>query len=821
MPINYLNKSGLICYLKSIAFLVVVFSSCTIPKKFQKDKPFLFSNNIEVIGQNLSKDEKSIIKTRLEAQLDDSARIVKTDKFLILHYINQPPVFDTSYAGVSARNMAASMVHIGYYSSIATYKVDTTIKKDQKRVSVSYQVKTGPPTLIDTIGYQLKKEDLQALALKTLSKSFLQKGRIVTKADINAERARLVDLYRNNGYFKFSSDDLQVLGDTTIASLTTISDDPFESLRLLAEAQQKRNKPTIKLAMVLNPLTDTNKLKQYYINNIHIYPDFYTTTTTREIKFTADTVKGYTIFHRRKLFKNSFILSNMVFAKGDLYRQDDYTRTINNFSKAGLWQSINIQAVETKDSTGKLDMNIQLLPVKKYGFEANLETSYSTNNNYSLGNLLGFSVNTSLQNRNIGKVGVKMTHALHAGVELNVSKNKSTDGLINSNEVGYTNTISIPKLGWPFRPEKGETSDFWDTRNKTAQQTFINTSVSYTNRINLFNLQSLGLAVGYSWNNKKNGNWVFKLLNVEFSRLYNESQSFADTLAKYPYLKYSFKTALVIGTSVSYTYNYGTAKNVNTLKINIEESGHPLFFPLAQTGLFEKYLRQFAKGDFEFTKTIYKNKTANVFRFFLGVGWPYGKQDSSLPFFKQYFAGGSNSMRGWPIRGIGQGARPLAPYGSGNNFNDRTGDVRIEGNYENRHNLWQIIPGSISLKGAFFIDAGNIWNFKNTRPGGGPDSLQFNIANLYKQLGVSAGYGFRVDFNYFLIRFDLGFRFKKPDITEHAGWQLPNIFSFNNLFKRGVNLPDPMNPGKTYNDERYKKWRYENFNFTIGISYPF
>jgi hypothetical protein len=124
------------------------------------------------------------------------------------------------------------------------------------------------------------------------------------------------------------------------------------------------------------------------------------------------------------------------------------------------------------------------------------------------------------------------------------------------------------------------------------------------------------------------------------------------------------------------------------------------------------------------------------------------------------------------------------------------------------------------LKGALFADIGNVWNFRNSKPGGGTDSTQFKLKNLYKELGVAVGTGFRLDFNYFILRFDFGFRFKRPDIAKNDGWQIPDI-NFNNLFKRGVRIPDPNNPGQTYNDNRYKKWRYENYNLTIGISYPF
>ena len=167
-------------------------------------------------------------------------------------------------------------------------------------------------------------------------------------------------------------------------------------------------------------------------------------------------------------------------------------------------------------------------------------------------------------------------------------------------------------------------------------------------------------------------------------------------------------------------------------------------------------------------------------------------------------------MRGWPIRGIGPGSKGLQPYGS-TSFSDRTGDIRLEANIEYRHDLFQIIPNSLTLKWALFTDIGNIWNYKNTVPGGGYDSTQFHFKNLYKQMGVSAGTGLRLDFNYVLLRFDLGFRFKRPELSENYGWKAPSIgFDdlFGKLFSKGPN-------------NEYRKWRYENFNFSIGLSYPF
>ena len=350
-----------------------------------------------------------------------------------------------------------------------------------------------------------------------------------------------------------------------------------------------------------------------------------------------------------------------------------------------------------------------------------------------------------------------------------------------------------------------------------STETFISTKLSYINRINLFNLQSFNFAVGYSGTTRKNHQWIFKPLNFEFARLYNETDSFKQTLADNPFLRYSFNTSLIAGAGIGYRFNKINPKHTNrqhSIKANLEESG----MIWGRFGLFDKYMRQYVKADLEYVYSTSRPKSAFVFRIFGGIGIA-SKKDSTLPFFKQYFGGGANSMRGWPVRGIGRGSQPLTPYGS-NTFNDRTGDVQLETNIEYRYTIAQIIPNSLTLRGAVFTDIGNVWNLRNTNPGGGLDSTQFKFSTLYKQLGVAIGTGFRLDFNYFIVRFDFGFRFKRPDISENDGWQIPDI-NFNNLFKRGVRVPDPSNPGSTYNDNRYKKWRYENYNLTIGISYPF
>jgi outer membrane protein assembly factor BamA len=666
--------------------------------------------------------------------------------------------------------------------------------------------------------------------MDNIDKTLIKKGEPVTKVAVLGELSRLVELYRNNGYYKFTSEELVMRGDTTVAALTTITDDIFEQLRLLAEAQQARDSPTIKLAVVLNTPADSTRLKKYYINNIYILPDYRPGDNWDDTALTQVIIKkkfcdsciadtNFIIRYHKKLFRNSFLIRHMYLKKGDLYSQADYYKSINSFSKAGVWQNTNIiiTEVKSKDSLYKIDLIVELSPGKKFGFEAAIEASYSAASNTNsvtaanAGNLLGLSGNVSVLNRNFRKEGIKMSNSIRAGVELNLrpdSNNKKN--LINSNELSYSNNIVFPRFIFPF-------VKYNKSQRLISTESFINTKVSYINRINLFNLRSFNFSVGYNATTVKNHQWIVKLLNFEFAQLYNETDSFKKTIAENPFLRYSFNTSLVAGESIGYRYGKVNSKHPNrqfSFKINVEESG----MLWGRLGILKKYMRQFVKTDVEYIFSSSYPKSAFVYRIFAGVGIA-AKRDTTLPFFKQYFGGGSNSMRAWPVRGIGRGAQPLAPYGA-NSFNDRTGDIQLETNIEYRYNIAQLIPNSLVLKGAVFLDIGNVWNFRNSKPGGGIDSAQFQLKNLYKELGVAAGTGFRLDFNFFILRIDLGFRIKRPDVSENDGWQIPGV-SFNNLFKKGVRLPDPADPTKTYNDNRYKKWRYENYNLTIGISYPF
>jgi hypothetical protein len=810
--------SGLSFFMVFSALLVLTgcatskkYSGFTFVRKYQKNVPFVFKNNIILTAEGADKDEKVAIRSKLNTQYDDSAKININDKFFILHYITNPPALDTNAIIQSAANMRTSLTNIGYYNPEIHFNFDTILRKngEQKRVIVNYKVATGKRTLVDTLAYLFDQPELEELALTTKKQTFLPENSPVSKSAINQETNRLVNLYRNHGYYKFTADEIRVTGDTSIEALTSVSEDPFEQLRLLAEANQKRDKPTIRLGFQLNNSPDSTNLQKYYINHIYVMPDYVPGDKYTDSSLNEHIASSYTAKFHRKLFRYNLLRTNLSLQKGNVFRQDDYFKTINDFNKVGVWESPSIDIIEKKD-TNLLDVVVKLIPLKRYGFEGNIEMSYSANNATSnlsstSGNLLGLSANLSVTDRNFLQSAIRMTNSIKAGVEFNTSKKNSFGTFINSNEITYSNNLLFPKFIFPFNS--------LNSKQLITRQSFINTNISLINRIDFFNQQIVNTSLGYNLSKKENRLWSWKIFNFDYRRLYNRSASFDSTLLLNPFLQYSFNTALVMGMSLSFNAVHSNPKNpklISTLKANLEESGLPYGIlknkgKNSQNGnFFNKYLKDFVKIDGEYTYTINHVKSAIAFRAFAGVGIPISKSDTTLPFFKQYFGGGPNSMRGWPVRGIGVGGQSLATY---NNrlFNDRTGDIQLEGNAEYRFNVAPLFSNSILFKMALFTDIGNVWNFKNTRPDGGNDTTQFKFQNLYKQLGVSSGVGFRFDFNYFLLRFDVGFRMKRPDIIKNDGWQIPDI-SFRHLFNTST---------------LDRQWRYENFNATIGIDYPF
>jgi outer membrane protein insertion porin family len=678
-------------------WLVCLFSSCGRPivRDAPADKYYLYQNKIEVKQGGIKRNEKKEWELRLSAQLEDSAKPILSKKWGFIPVLKNPYPYSAYSTAESADRMRASMFHLGYYQAVILTSLDTLGKK----ITVRYTIDPGRLTTIESIELALQHPGLQLIAESIQATSFLKVNQPVSKGAILTETSRMVDSFRNHGYYKFSAAELKVLGDTNVKALTQVSSDPFDQLRLMSQLDQQKDSPKIRLRFQLNRPADSTRLSAFRIRNIIVFSDHQPGDNWFDSKLVNDTFPVFIHKYQRLLFRPSFLQQQLVIKPGDFFHQTNLFQTIFNFSKSGIWQTANFQILEIKDQPGEIDLLFELTPAQKLGFETALEMSYSAASNTSnilAGNLFGLSGSISLVDRNLGKYAVRMAHQIRAGVEFN-NNTGAAGRLINSNEVSYGNTTSFPKLIGASIPN-------FFSRNalRNTGETFVQMNLSYNTRLNLFNLHSVSANAGWTGINKYNWKWSWSPLSIGFSNLFNQTDSFKRVLDNNPFLRFSYNTALVAGMGLSFSKTRSNLRHPRSLsreiayRINAEESG----LTWGQLPFFLKFKRRFIKTDFELKHTTHFKKSTWAFRGFVGVGIPLLGTDTNrvLPFFKQYFGGGSNSMRAWPVRGIGPGGRPLIPFNASRTvFNDRTGDMQLEINTEYRFDIAKIIPKTLTL----------------------------------------------------------------------------------------------------------------------------
>ncbi|HRN55364.1 MAG TPA: hypothetical protein PLL71_02865 [Agriterribacter sp.] len=334
-------------------FIVIVAglaSSCTVVKKYQPYKPFVFENEISING-NISSAEKKNLESKLETQIEDSVKPVFKSVLFVRHVLTGPAVFDSNYVKRSVENMNNLLHNNGYYRGevYAEWKeVDTVTrneKPDQYRMKVHYRINAGNVFRIDSISYHFTDTTLQRLVRENNDRSLLKKSDPFSKQKIDEELNRLIDVFRNNGYYRINREMLKAQLDTVNVSLIDASADPFEQIRLQVEAQQKRQHPTIDIAILEIPLKDSSITQIYRVGNVVIFPDEpaeLMTGTRRGLQRT--TYGSYSIYSRYDLFKPSFLVKRIALKPGDLFRASNFNKTLLNFNRIEAWQNVTINA---------------------------------------------------------------------------------------------------------------------------------------------------------------------------------------------------------------------------------------------------------------------------------------------------------------------------------------------------------------------------------------------------------------------------------------------------------------------------------------------
>lgn len=772
------------CYILLLMLcLAAITPGCIIPKKYQEYKPFVYSTNINIQG-NQSLAEKADLKLGLENQLDDSLRTKIRTIFPGIRQLVKPPVFDTAAALRSVVFMNSLMHSLGYYKSIITWDSSLAGSGKEQRVSVNFSVIPGKSYKFDSITYRLQDSALQALTLSRRNASLLKKGQPYSVEIIAAEMDRLVELFRNNGYFKFSRDDLIAERDTVFSALINPSLDPFEQLRLLQQAKQRQENPVMNVVILLRNPNALAHFRKYYIRNVTIYPDLGLLEDTAAAKFDSVSVNGIHIFNRFGKFKAPFIASKSALKPGQLFRLRNSARTYTNFTELNTFVQVTIDMTEVHD-TALLDALIRMYPTKKQDISVTADASYNTADIITAGNLFGVGLNFGLNNRNVARQAIQSSTNLRTGVEINAGSK-----FIQTIQTSLSHNISFPRLVAP----KWLIGKFINTDSLRSQRTLLNFSGAYTDRKDFYALKSFNVLLGYqatkSRRQRKSHTWFFSPLNIEYVLL-TKRDTLIKLIQQVPNLKYSFNDGLVISNIIGYNYLQTTAdgSKKNEVRIGLEQSG-------GLTGLISKLdkesnLYRFVKIDGDFKHYINYKKSALVFRLYGGIGIPYGRtaegtKEQQLPFFKSFYAGGPYSMRAWQVRQLGIGSSRYFDTASEAKGVDRFGDIQLEGNIEYRFNLGTLF--GVKLKSALFTDIGNIW-YRNNDIDPKYKGADFNLSKLFTDIAIGAGTSLRFDFDYFLIRFDWAYKIKDPAYAqENYGW-LHDVQLLKGQFQLGINYP--------------------------------
>jgi hypothetical protein len=784
--------------------------SNTLVREFPLDTPFVFNNIIKIKG-DLSSEEKSRLLENLQDYWADSLIAQREQRFIFFYIMKRPPRYDSNWISVSKNYMKNYLFAQGYFNSSFTDTSFLTRKEHkgliQKRQNIGIFITPGKQTIIDSLVYSFAPDsnhsasnlELQRLALESSAKSFITvKKSPWSKSLMAAELERLTNLFRNNGYYFFKRENLIAEIDTTDLLLLDLTIDPFEQAARIAEATARRvQQPTCIVNFTQRRFTDTSLyrsdssyLRQFYVGHHNFYLDgnpLFDTSNRNEVYVG----KNFTTYQSTNLFQPSFFQYYTYQKKGQLYNDKNYFKVLNTLSQIGTWQQVEVRPEIRSDT---IDFSYYLTPETKYKFTGNLEASRNTGDFLSSSNLIGISLNFTLRNRNVWRRAIQSSTSFRTGVEFSFDNNST---LIQSTQLSLNKTFSIPHLIFPFKK-----LNFKEDIN--FGRTVINANLAYADRINFFLLRSAVANIGHEWRKE----WKrkprplvisnFKFLNIELYNL-DTLKGLKDAFLQNPLLANSFNTGYVISFQGNLQFNF---QSRNPQLNHFLRISNELTYPFGQFQEFKNEVYEFVKLEADY-RWLYKAKNASwACRSYLGLGYNFGNDPrfgKTLPFFKQFVAGGPNSMRAWTLRQLGLGSSLLSDTSS-SIFRDRYGDFQFETNVEYRFQLAHF--SAVNINSALFADIGNIWNLRSDPEN--PQSV-FNVTDLGQDLAIAFGTGLRLDFSFFIIRFDLGFKLKDPARLGKNGW---------------ASLSDALSWRNRDYDFTNTQPRY-NYALQLGIGMPF
>jgi len=747
--------------LLGVLMITFLLSGCTIVKRYPKNTAFFFENNIKFNG-SFPKQKKVEIKSTLLSQIEDSAQIRIATKIpwpsfpwvIPVSIIDSPNLYNEQQVIQSAQNVKNTMSSIGYRRSQINFQLDTLFRHKQVRIRTNYVIEPGPQYTIGSIEYGFIDSALQQIANSEKNNAQVKQGKVFEYQTIDLEINRLIELFQNKGYYKISKQDIIAEADTNYTELLDATLDPIEYTRALTRIQQKSEQPEVNLFFRLRGKMDSTHYFRYKVGQFIIYPDIFSEDIIEKNKQQSTDSAFIEIHSLHNTFDTGFISKYIELIPGTVFKRENYSKTLNNFNKLGAWQNINISS-EIDDLKKQLNYTLRLQPAKKQYFSIDLEGSSIINTSQLIqvgSGRVGLANNFTLRNRNIGKKAIQLENNLRTGIEFNNFQK------ILSGEITLTNRLTFP---WLVAPVSNRIKSYFQ-----QARTIVSADASYINRFQFFQLNTFNLFMGYEWKPNPFSSWQVRPISLEYTQFRPDSL-FLESIKNFPLLLYTYNNGLLIGMNAMFNRNLtpNATRHVSLLKLYAEESGittGAIFKNLTKNGKALSNLYRFIKLDAEFKHIINNKNNSLHLRAFAGAGFAFRTESKkgqvTLPFFKSFIAGGPNSMRGWSIRKLGIGSNIFYDTVASGTFNDKYADVQLEANAEYRFNLFQFY--GFWMRGAVFTDVGNIW-FRNDLDGT-LKNAGFTLNRLGKDIAVASGFGTRLDFNYFVLRFDLGFPVKDP-----------------------------------------------------------
>lgn len=623
----------------------------------------------------------------------------------------EPVLYDTLQARLTCEDLRMAARNMGYMNA----QVDVITEVKGKKISVVYNIDTGEPYYIDRVTYFIADDSIAAMHGITDSPDGLKRGMRFTLNTLENERKRIAKILNDNGYYLFNKEFINYLVDTLSGS-----NQVDVTLRLMKYRRNNSSPETLHPRYIIGDIS--------YVGNDG----------------------GNTPLRVSVLEENTWIRS------GYPYCASDVQRTYSRIGRLPAVKYTNVHFTEVTDSLALLpystDGNTRLLDCEiNVGTGKPHSISFQPEGTNTSGDL-GAAASLTYENRNIFHGSETFSVSLRAAFEAITGLEGYQDN--DYEEYSVETKLVFPRMIAPFLSKR--------FRKNSSATSELSVSYNMQNRPE-FHRHVFSAAWRYRWTNRnKRASFRIDALDINYIYMPWISETFKkdyiDSVSnRNAILKYNYEDMLIMKVGASMTYNDG----VNAVKASIETAGNLLYGITSMVGssrnnegqytILNIAYAQYAKFDIEYTRLMRMgehNELAMHVGF--GIAYPYGNSDI-LPFEKRYFSGGANSVRGWSVRELGPGK--FKGSDGRIDFINQTGDMKLDINIEYRTFLfWKFF-------GAAFIDAGNIWTLREyeDQPGG-----KFEFDSFYEQIAVSYGLGLRLNFDYFILRFDMGMKAINP-----------------------------------------------------------